>query len=755
MRAALAQAIAAHRFANAPDRGGLMTYPAQRVVRHDGAYTWHRTDLSEAHARAAVGGELTVPLPSGEQLRFRFSREAAHASGDWTWVGSLNGDPSQRAIITFGEKAAFGLIDRPGEEPLRLTIRDGRTWLVETDRRRLAGIVNAATRPSGRDFLVPPRLAGTAAASQPMLASAAVGAAPATAANTVDVVVGYTTGLASALGGDSQAVTRMNLLAEVTNEAYANSQIDARVRIVHTVKVSYTDANKNDTALQELTGHTGSSQTTPNAAFSALRAARDQYGADLVSLVRKFNDPENDGCGVAWINGGGNQGKITSGSAFFGYSVVSDGEDKGTDGNTYFCRQETFAHELGHNMGAQHDLATADDNNNGTLETDEMGVFPYATGYKTGAANGNFYTIMAYGDSGQSRYRVFSNPRITLCGGRACGVENQADNARALSQTIPQVAAFRAMVVPLPNSTRPARGDANADGRSDVLWHGIDAQGFQPWLMNGAAWSYGPVSAISNVYRVGATGDFNGDGRADILWHDTGRTQLWAWIATANGTYSVIYLRDYPAGWHPVATADANADGRSDIYWHSPSAQGMQVWLMNGANWTYGPVHRITSEYRVVSIGDYNADGYADVLWRDMAETTLWQWQASPSGGYGVIYMRDYPRGWTVVGTGDLNADGREDVLWHNVGPNGGSVQGWNMQGASWTYGGVNSISQIYQPVATGDFNGDGRMDVLWVGDNQVWTWTANANGSFAPTYLRGQPSGWQVRNQSMPNYGF
>ena len=750
-----AQPPLAHRFAGLPDRGALVRYPAQPVVRRDGAYTWHRADLSEAHARAAVGGTLMMTSPSGEPLRFRYGRHVEHPNGDWTWVGASAEDPSREAIITFGDKAAFGSIGQLGKEPLRLTIANGTSWLVETDPRQIAGIVNAATRPTKPDFFVAPEVADAVArqkaASGPSMQSIGASTSAATTASgtTVDVVIGYTNGFVAGLGGDSQAQTRLNFLVDVTNEAYVNSQVNANVRLVKTVLVNYPDATSNGTALEELTGFKApSTRTTPNAAFGALRAARDQYGADLVSLVRKFNDPENDGCGIAWLIGGGRRA-IAQGDEYFGYSVVSDGRDTGTDGKTYFCRDETFAHELGHNMGSAHDRDTADGDDN-ALQNNEYGAYNYSFGYKTTAAAGNFYTVMAYGDSGQTRYRVFSNPRLNTCGSYACGIANQADNAQSLNQTIPVVATFRASIVsnPIPVTA----GDANADGRADVLWHGVSAQGFQAWFMNSPGWNYGPPSLISDAYRVGAMGDFNGDRRIDILWYDVARTQLWMWLTTEHGTYSVVYLRTYPAGWEPVAVGDSNADGRADIYWHSPSAEGLQPWVMNGAQWAYGPVYGVGNQYRVAGAGDFNGDGYTDLIWRDTSNTALWQWQAQAFGaGYSIVSMGNYPQGWQIIGAGEINGDGRADVLWHN--PAAESVQPWYMQGTSWSYGVANRISSQYSAATTGDFNGDGRMDVLWVDAASVWTWTANMDGSFGASYVRSYPFGWYVIDRGRPNY--
>jgi hypothetical protein len=729
----------AGRVGRLPDRGELVAYPGQ-VQRADGAYTWFRSDISEAHAlRAVAEGHLRLTTPEGRLLDVRYDRHVEHPSGDWTWIGHLPGEESAQTIITFGERAVFGSIAQPdGKPPLRLTMRDGVSWLVETDPRKAAAIINAVTRPTHPDYHIVKR-ADLPAAGNPRPAAAPIvapagapiastSAATVSAANTVDLIVGYTPGFVTAQGSTSAAMTRLNYLVDVANTAYANSQIPAQVRLVHAMQVSYTDLNTNDTALEEMSGYkSGVGTVTPNAAFNALRTARETYGADLVTLVRPFKDPEQDSCGLAWLLGGGKQG-IQAGAGWddLAYSVIGDGEDVGTDGHTYFCRDETLAHEMGHNEGSAHDRQTAAGDDGVLNDPDDYGAFQYSFGYKTTSTNGNFYTVMAYGDTGQTPYRVFSNPRITFCGGRACGTTTYEDNARSLGQTIPVVATFRATKVPMVGNV--AHSDFDGDTRSDILWRNVSTGADSYWKAASAANAQVLTTVADLSWKVVGTGDFNADGHADILWRNTstGANSIWksGSSATVQATATVT-----SQAWTVAGVGDFDADGKADILWHNTSTGASSIWRSGNLSTAQALTTVSNLSWKIVGVGDFNGDGHDDILWRNTSTGANSIWKSGSSASVQAV-STVASQAWIVAGVGDFDGDGKADILWRNTSTGANSI--WRSGNLSTALAVTTVADQAWKVARVGDYDGDGRADILWrnasTGANTVWRGGSSVN---------------------------
>src|SRR6185437_14947426 len=292
------------------------------------------------------------------------------------------------------------LIPQASGYPLRIVTRQGQTSVIETSAQAMARSSEALRLYSQPDYVMPPHAAtkGNSVAASSHSASDAVKTAP-PGAVTIDVMVAYTTGFVTELGSQSLALTRIQNLVDTTNTAYTNSGVNQQIRLVNTVQVNYPDNTANQSALDDITGidEKGNPVTIP-ASLQGIAGLRVQYGADLVTLMRSFDDTTQGNCGTGWLIGG-NQAPITQQSNVYGYNVVSDGTSNG-----YYCLDTTFAHELGHNMGDAHDRADAKDPDGTPLS----GAYPYSYGYLgTGTGGTGFSTIMAYGTTSDSPLEVF------------------------------------------------------------------------------------------------------------------------------------------------------------------------------------------------------------------------------------------------------------------------------------------------------------------------------------------------------------
>ena len=686
---------------SAPDRGELFGYKKGAAVLHKGAYTLRPIALSEEHAiRGVATGMMTIPAPNGEQIKIRYQRHEESPDGNWSWIGHVvGGDAAREAIITFGEHAVFGSIPQANGPSLQLTTERGVAYLVQADGARLFRGIRA-----GGDAKVPAAYgASSSHEAESLVASAtqkiqakALAASPKAvpAANTVDLVAGYSNGLATRLGGASITITKLTNLVAAANAALSNSNINGRIRLVSALQVTYADNTDNGAALNELTGNNGTGPVTVPASLAPLRTARETYGADLVTLVRDFKS-ENNGCGIAWLLGANQQPITVAGDAPFAYSVISEGSYD-LSGNTYYCEDISLIHELAHNMGSAHDIGNADG---------DSGRYPYSYGYKTTAAAGNFFTVMAYGDDNQTLYRVFSNPALTTCGGRSCGLANQADNARSLNQTIPVVAGFRASVVPFIGG--PVK-DFDGNGRSDILWRNTAGNN----VIWKAANSLTPqhVSSLSTAWKVVGVGDFSGDGKADILWRNGAANVIWkGGLATSQQTISSV------AGYWVVAgVGDFDGDGRADILWRNGSLN--TIWRSGNAS-TQQAVSSQSTAWAVAGIGDFDASGTADILWRNSSTGGVIIWKGA--NALTPQYVSSVASYWSVAGVGDFNGDGRSDILWRNT---GGNNTIWK-SGNSSTQQSVTSVASYWKVAGTGDFDGDGKTDIHWRtgSSNVIW----------------------------------
>ncbi len=152
---------------------------------------------------------------------------------------------------------------------------------------------------------------------------------------------------------------------------------------------------------------------------------RVEHGADLVHL---FFNAEAGLCGQAWLMTNGD----TAASFWrrgYGITSVAGGcvsAERLVRPDEHGSHVETFAHEIGHNLGANHDP----DNTN--LDPSNA-VYPYAYGHHNFTPQPNRKSVMSYNEGRQLPF--FSTVRLKP-DGYTLGVAGQRENERAMQQTI-------------------------------------------------------------------------------------------------------------------------------------------------------------------------------------------------------------------------------------------------------------------------------------------------------------------------------
>lgn len=347
--------------------------------------------------RSAVSIPLLLDLFDGEILPAKLTAATHQPGRSIVFEGAIEGEPESSLVLALSDGEMFGNIKVRDRWYQIRSAGQGLHALVEMDEAMLGEVLEPVVETT-----------------QPMTVSSEA----VDNGSMIDLLVVYTPLTRQGLGSTAAVQSLIDTAIAETNTAYQRSGVSQRVRVVHTAEtVNWSENGQSVNA--DTGGFTFSEvlnfiRSTTDGRMDQVHGLRNTYGADAVVLLVDIAGS----CGIAFNN-------AHEGNAF---SVVQW---------TCATGNYSFGHELGHNMGLNHERTTT------------------GTGYDYGWAdpNGSFRTIMATkcGAWSCGRIQNFSNPEVLYNGkptGAPVGSSSPAYAARALNEGALAFSQFRSSASP-------------------------------------------------------------------------------------------------------------------------------------------------------------------------------------------------------------------------------------------------------------------------------------------------------------------
>ncbi len=378
-----------------------------------GAGPFSRTQMLRLNPALAVALQSATPAAPVNLLLNLFSDERHGVmldqieipeAGSFVCRGRVTGRPGSLVILAIHDGAIAGSVFVPGRGNFQIQ-HAGNGW------QRVAQVDPLRTPKCGVE--------------NHSLAASSTGQAPAGGIfqpadgpptnSIIDLLVVYTPAARVGAGGTNGILALIDVAVAEVNTSLSNSLVNASVRLVHSAEVPYVETGNINEDLDEL------EEDEPGAGpIQLVHELRGQYQADLVCMI---TETTGGPLGLANL-----MRQVEPEFAEHAFSVVQR-----QFANTYFV----LAHELGHNMGCQHDRV----NSSGS------GAYSFSYGHRFAVSNVNYHDVMSPQPGLPIPY--YSNPSVSFLGvptGIPLGQTNAASNARTLELTLPIVAQFSSQI---------------------------------------------------------------------------------------------------------------------------------------------------------------------------------------------------------------------------------------------------------------------------------------------------------------------
>ena len=321
-----------------------------------------------------------------------------------------------------------GRVQGADYEGVQLTLQDGylMAWLGEPSRSQF----HLQARPDGRGRLAPaggpppgfcpgavvPPAGGPPSeleklASPPRSADRPRRVVSASNHDRLDIAVFYTNGALENWGSVGGSATAIQAALDYLNRVLRNGEIPVTANLVHS-EIAPIELETPVSTLLKLQWNARTAR------------ARYEHGADLVHLFNAESFEEIGACGRAYLL---LKRDTVESFAPYGYGWTSNGTGCG-----YQWSLTTFAHEVGHNLGANHDPE------NSNVDP-AAAVTPFAYGHTDLTRFRRIATVMSYGAGSNTEWEPFFSSVRHQPAGWTIGIAGERENERAVQQTVHEV----------------------------------------------------------------------------------------------------------------------------------------------------------------------------------------------------------------------------------------------------------------------------------------------------------------------------
>lgn len=368
--------------------------------------------LAQSHLATGARTRFVLDLLPGFEFEAEVMSAEVRRSGT-TVFARLTGTALGSALLTYESGVLVGSVSLPGANYVVERVADGLY--------RVARVAAERVRPEVPPIAVPTPPLAEEPRTPPDI--------PADSGRLIDVMVLWTPAAEMNAGGLAQMQAIVQGGIDNANLVYLNSGVAQRLRLVHSEQIAYTERTAPPgctdafaCALNDITG-------TSDGIMDGVHAMRDTHGADLVSLL--IHDQAL--CGLAWM-----PQPPAANTSNLGFSVTAH--------DCVLPPARAFTHELGHNMGSDHDPFVV------AAGTCADGKQPGAFCFSRGLVNlaGGWRTIMAYDNQCTSAVPAVDCPHIDFLSnpnlahlGAPLGTAASSNNAHSHNKTAKIIASYR------------------------------------------------------------------------------------------------------------------------------------------------------------------------------------------------------------------------------------------------------------------------------------------------------------------------